>query len=88
MTFRSGDLVRIKNEAGMPPDMPVRTQRLLLLAPNEDLTAHKAWVGPVDMSPREVDEFKEEFLAGMPHQQKYANCFSVDIAQLGKLADA
>ncbi len=88
MTIRQGDLVRIQNEEWLPPETPQQTARFLFASPDEDSGLIKGWVGPVDMSPREVHEFQEAYKVGGQHQEKYAGFYSIDMSRLTKLGDS
>lgn len=88
LTLRQGDLVRIQNEEWMPPETPQQTARFLFASPDPDTELIQAWVGPVDMSPREVHDFQEAYKMGGQHQEKYAGFYSIDMSRLTKLPDA
>lgn len=83
-TMRANDLVMFKHQQ----DDPNATKYRVLHVITHDDRSPTVWIGPLSLSPSDVQEFQSLRNAKLPLPEKFANCIPVGVRQLVRIPDA
>lgn len=83
-----GDLVHIKDEADVEVNGKSPMYRCLAFEQNGDNEEFVVWVGPSNLTPRQVDQFLMERKSGLPLSAQFNACRLVSAQQIVKVLDS
>ncbi|GEM_PF-3296929 len=90
--FTKGDLVKLRHGledpvlAALAPQLiPDTAYRVLHYEHHDDEGGDAVWLGPSDMLPHDVEDFRPELVSEEPRQERYKGVLSVSIAHLRKI---
>ena len=90
--FAKGDLVKLRHgledrvlKALAPMFVPDTIYRVLCYEHHSDEGCDSVWLGPSDMSPQDVEEFRPELVSEEPIRERYKGVLPVSIANLRKV---